>query len=98
VIRIDGREQFRHTASNLGEVLAAVGVHPFPVALGGHMHTRESIRYQSGSILTRFEGAAAIVGPSEAGSLEMTSGLTLYRVEDGTIDAGTFLPLDAPTP
>jgi hypothetical protein len=27
----------------------------------------------------------------------MTSGVTLYRVEDGRIDAGTFLPLD-PTP
>ena len=43
---------------------------------------------------TRFEQAAAIVAPSHAGPLEMRSGVTLYRVEGGRIDEGTFLSLD----
>ena len=80
------------------EVLARVAPHPYPLALGGHMHTRETLRYEAGAVVTRFEQAAAIVGPNEAGPLKMTSGVTLYRVEDGRIDAGTFLPLDPPSP
>ena len=61
------------------------------------MHTRESIRYEAEGSATRFEQAAAVVGPNEAGPLRMRSGVTLYHVKDGRIDAGTFLPLDAPT-
>ena len=96
LIRIGGKQQFRHSVSNLDEVLAAIAPHPWPLALGGHMHTRETLRYEAGPVVTRFEQAAAIVGPNEAGPLQMTSGMTLYRVEDGRIDAGTFLPLDPP--
>jgi hypothetical protein len=98
LIRIDGKQQFRHTVSNFDEVLAKIGGHPYPLALGGHTHARESIRYEAGPVVTRFEQAAAIVGPSPAGPLTMTSGLTLYRVVDGKIDAGTFLPLPPPAP
>ena len=96
LIRIAGKQQFRHSVSNLDEVLARIAPHPWPLALGGHMHTRETLRYEAGAVVTRFEQAAAIVGPNEAGPLVMTSGMTLYRVEDGRIDAGTFLPLDPP--
>jgi hypothetical protein len=98
LIKIGGKEQFRHSVSNLDEVLAAIAPHPWPLALGGHMHTRETLRYEAGAVVTRFEQAAAIVGPNEAGPLTMTSGVTLYRVEDGRIDTGTFLPLDPPEP
>ncbi len=98
LIRIGGKDQFRHSVSNLDEVLQAIAPHPWPLALGGHMHTRETLHYEAGAVATRFEQAAAIVGPNEAGPLVMTSGLTLYRVEDGKIDAGTFLPLDPPEP
>ncbi len=97
-IRIAGKEQFRHSVSNVGEVLATLAGHPYPLALAGHMHARETLRYEAGPVVTRFEQAAAIVGPNEAGPLTMASGLTLYRVADGRIDAGTFLPLDPPQP
>lgn len=97
-IKVGGKEQFRHSVANAGEVLAKLAGHNYPLALGGHMHTRETLRYEASPVVTRFEQAAAIVGPNEAGPLTMSSGLTLYRVEDGHIDAGTFLPLDSQAP
>jgi len=96
LITVGGKTQFRHSVANAGEVLKALAGHNYPLALGGHMHARESLRYEAAPVVTRFEQAAAIVGPSEAGPLTMTSGLTLYRVEDGKIDAGSFLPLEPP--
>ncbi|HEY3434517.1 MAG TPA: metallophosphoesterase [Solirubrobacterales bacterium] len=96
VIEVGSNLQFRHSVANFGEVLAKLAGHPFPLALGGHMHAREILRYEAGGVTTRFEQAAAIVGPNEAGPLTMTSGMTLYQVDRGRIDAGTFLPLDAP--
>jgi predicted MPP superfamily phosphohydrolase len=98
LIEVGDKTQFRHVVSNLGEVLARFGRHPLVLALGGHMHARESIRYEAEGKEVRFEQAAAVVGPSEAGSLHMRSGVTLYRVQDGGIDAGTFLPLEAARP
>jgi len=98
LIKVGGKVQFRHSTSNLDEVLARIAPHPWPLALGGHMHTRETLLYEAGPAATRFEQAAAIVGPNQAGPLEMASGMTLYRVVDGRIDAGTFLPLDPPQP
>ncbi len=97
LITVGGKTQFRHVVSNVDEILARFGRHPLVLALGGHMHTRESIRYEAEGSATRFEQAAAVVGPNEAGPLRMRSGVTLYHVKDGRIDAGTFLPLDAPT-
>ena len=64
----------------------------WPLARGGHIHLRESIRYGS-PVATRFEQAAAIVGPG-SGTVPAISGVTLYTVRDGAIDAGEFLPLD----
>jgi len=93
LIRVGGKDQFRHVVANVGEVLARLQGHPYPLALGGHMHAREALRFEAEGLLTRFHQAAAIVGPSEAGPLHLTSGLTLYRVQDGKIDDGTFLPL-----
>jgi hypothetical protein len=95
LIRVGDKTQFRHVVSNVGEVLARFGRHALVLALGGHMHARESIRYEAEGSRIRFEQAAAVVGPSEAGTLRMRSGVTLYRVQDGGIDGGTFLPLDA---
>jgi hypothetical protein len=42
----------------------------------------------------RFHQAAAVVGPSEAAGLKLVSGVTVYRVKEGRVDDGTFLPLD----
>jgi hypothetical protein len=94
LITVGGKTQFRHVVSNPGDVFARLKGRNYPLALGGHMHTRESLRYEAEGMTTRFEQAAAIVEGNEAGPLLMRSGVTLYRVRDGKIDEGVFLPLD----
>lgn len=91
VITVDGKTTFRHTVRNAAEVLARVKGHPYPVALGGHMHVPEHLRFEG--VPTRFEQAAAVVGPSSGGALDLPSGITVYRLTRGTIDRGTFVPL-----
>jgi Icc protein len=91
VITVNGKSNFRHNVSNAKEVLAAIGTARLPVALGGHMHTRESLRYEG--VPTRFEQTAAIVGPAGSGPMRFPSGFMIYRVQDGKIDAGTFVSI-----
>jgi predicted MPP superfamily phosphohydrolase len=94
LIDVDGRKQYRHVVSNRGDVFALLKGHPFPLALGGHMHTREVLRYEAEGLDTRFEQAAAVVGANEVGPLRMRSGVTVYDVRDGRIGEGRFIPLD----
>jgi len=91
VITVGGKSAFRHSVSNAAEVLARVGKHPYPLALGGHMHVREALRYAG--VDTRFDQAAAIVGPSEGGGLSFPSGISVYHVRHGRIGEATFVPL-----
>lgn len=91
VITVGGKAQFRHSVSNAKDVIALIGLTRFPLALGGHMHVREQLRYAG--IPTRFFQTAAVVGPSESGPLTMPSGVTVYRVRAGKIDDGTFVPM-----
>ena len=91
VITVNGVASFRHNVSNAAAVIAAIAPHPFPLALGGHMHTRERLRYEG--VATRFDNAAAIVGPSEGAGLNFPSGVTVYRLRDGRISEGQFVPL-----
>ena len=92
VITVNGMASFRHNVSNAAEVIAAIAPHPFPLALAGHMHTRERLRYEG--VATRFDNAAAIVGPSEGSGLSFPSGVTVYRIRSGRIDDGTFVRLN----
>ena len=78
--------------SNLPAVAAAIEPHPWPLALGGHIHLRELLRYGS-TVTTCFEQAAAIVGGG-SGPVPARSGITIYTVERGRIDVGEFLALD----
>jgi len=98
VITVRGKSDFRHSVSNAGEILTRIKGHPYPLALGGHMHVREALRYAG--VETRFDQAAAIVGPSSNGALNLPSGVTVYRVRAKTIDEGLFVPLgvDGATP
>ena len=91
VIKVGGRSLFRHIVSNLNDVRAAVGSREWPLALGGHMHTRESITFGS-TVRTRFHQAAAVVGPTD-NAIPAVSGVTLYRVKNRVIDDGEFIPL-----
>jgi hypothetical protein len=96
LITVGGRTQFRHTVSNALAVLRLFEGRAYPLALGGHLHMRETIEYAALGWTTRFQQTAAVVGPNQAEPLKMQSGVTLYRVEHGRIDSGTFLPLDDP--
>ncbi len=93
LIRVNGKLLFRHLVSNTPDVLAALRPHRLEIALGGHLHTREVLEYRTDEGLRRFHQAAAVVGPSKAGGLAMSSGVTLYRVKAGVVDGGSFLPL-----
>ena len=91
VITVRGKASFRHSVSNAREILAVIRGHPYPLALGGHMHVREILRYPG--VETRFDQAAAIVGNSGSAELTFPSGITVYRVRAGRIGEGEFVPL-----
>jgi hypothetical protein len=91
LIKVGERTVFRHVVSNFKDVLAVLQGREWPLALGGHVHTRESIRYES-AVRTRFHQAAAVVGPTQ-NAVPATSGVTLYRVKNKVIDDGEFIPL-----
>ena len=95
--RVDGKTTDRHTVANVLEVMSAMRGHRWVVALGGHMHTAEKLVFQTEGVPTRFEQAAAIVGPNGGDDLLAPSGITLYTVRNGVIDAGRFVRLDPPT-
>jgi Calcineurin-like phosphoesterase/N terminal of Calcineurin-like phosphoesterase len=94
LIRVNGKLLFRHLVSNSFDVLAALRPHRLEIALGGHLHTREVLEYQTDEGLRRFHQAGAVVGPNKTDVLTMASGVTLYRVRAGVVDGGTFLPLE----
>jgi hypothetical protein len=91
LIKLGDRTVFRHTVSNFKEVLPVLQLRDWTLALGGHFHTRESIRYES-AVRTRFQQAAAVVGPTD-NVVPAISGVTFYRVKNGVIDEGEFIPL-----
>jgi Icc protein len=91
VITVKGKASFRHSVSNARDVLTAIRGPPYPLALGGHMHVREILRYPG--IETRFDQAAAIVGSGGSGVMTFPSGITVYRIRGGRIEEGEFVPL-----
>jgi 3',5'-cyclic AMP phosphodiesterase CpdA len=95
VITVRGKAAFRHTVSNAADIIRRITAgHPYPMALGGHMHVREQLRYEG--VATRFYQTAAVVGPSDGSGLGFPSGFVVYRVRAGRIDDGRFVPLGLP--
>jgi hypothetical protein len=96
IVEINGRTVFRHVVTNAADVLRVLRTRRHALALGGHVHLRERIMFEVEGIQTRFEQAAAIVGPRPNAnkSLNFRSGVTVYRVKGSGIDAGEFVPLD----
>jgi Icc protein len=94
LITVRGKTVYRHTVSNAGDVLAVLRKHRYVLALGGHLHATERIEYEMAGVRTRFNQVSAVVGNSEGAGLESISGVTLYRVKDGEIDKGRFIPLE----
>ncbi len=95
IIRTDGTPRFRHTVHNAQAVLAILGDR-LEIALGGHIHRSERLRFETAAGTRRFFQTAAVTGPATGhGPLGHRSGVTQYRVSDGRVDDGTFIPLDA---
>jgi hypothetical protein len=94
LITVNGKTVYRHTVSNAGDVLAVLRKRRHVLALGGHMHATERIEYEMTGGKTRFHQVSAVVGNARGAGLESISGVTLYRVKNGEIDAGRFVPLD----
>jgi hypothetical protein len=86
--------QFRHVVSNAHELMELLQTHPYPVSLSGHYHARQIFHYEGTGQNTRFEQTGAVVGDGGEGSMLMKSGVVLYKVKNGIIDSGKFLPLD----
>jgi Icc protein len=93
LITVNGKTAFRHTVSNAGEVLAVLRQHRHVLALGGHLHAGEHIEYEIDGVKTRFNQTPAVIGPGGGAGLPWISGITLYSVRNGVIDAGRFIPL-----
>ena len=84
--------KYRHIVSNAQQVLAILKDHNYPLALGGHFHSRQRLLVEG--LATRFEQTGAVIGPSEESGIKMPSGIVVYNVKDGLIDEGHFVPLD----
>ncbi|HEX3868088.1 MAG TPA: metallophosphoesterase [Gemmatimonadaceae bacterium] len=94
LITVNGKTSYRHTVSNAGDVLSILRKHRHVLALGGHIHGTERIEYEISGVKTRFNQVSAVIAPPRGAGLQFISGVTLYRVKDGVIDAGQFIPLD----
>jgi hypothetical protein len=94
VITVGGRSVFRHVVSNADSVLSVLAKRNHVVALGGHMHIRESVTYQREGQVTRFENSAATVGPTRTGGRMFPSGFSVYDVANGRVSEATFVRLD----
>lgn len=96
LITVNGKTVFRHTVSNATEVLAVLRRRRHVLALGGHIHAVEHLEFETEGVRTRFNQSSAIVAPTDLGGMRFPSGVTLYTVRGGEIDAGRFIPLGAP--
>jgi hypothetical protein len=90
VIEVEGTRRFRHIVGNFADVAERFRGRPWTLALGGHFHARETIVLGERQPETRFHQTSAVVGHSA----NDVSGVTLYRVRNGVVDDGTFLPLE----
>lgn len=93
LITINGKPQYRHTVSNVGEVLAALGAHRWEIALGGHVHYRETLALDLGGKHIRFHQTGAIVGDGGAGPFTLPSSITVYTIRNGVVDDGRVVLL-----
>ena len=93
LITVRGRTQFRHEVSNAPEIATAMGRHRWEIALGGHVHHRESLSLQLAERTMRFHQAAAVTGTARKAGLVLPSGVTLYTIRDGHVDDGRFVPM-----
>jgi len=97
LIEIKEKTYFRHTVNNASDALNLLKKHNYCLALAGHLHATENLSYEMGGLRIRFNQSSAILGDVSYEGMKMISGVTLYRVKDGIIDDGKFIPLDKTT-
>lgn len=90
--REHGIMQYRNVVSNVNEVLAVLNKYNYILSLAGHYHYRQLFSFEG--MKTRFEQTAAEIAPVNKSYTSMPSGVTLYKVLNGKIDEGHFIPLD----
>jgi 3',5'-cyclic AMP phosphodiesterase CpdA len=95
--KVNGKKQYRHTVSNVLDVLATMRGHRYVLALGSHMHAPEHVSFVSDGVPVRSDVSAAIVGGQDVGPVIIPSGFTVFTVRDGNMDAGQFVRLDPPS-
>ncbi len=93
IITVNGKTSFRHLVSNASDVLTILRPHNHVLAIGAHIHAGERITYITDGAQTRFEQSPAIVGPSGIPPFTFPSGVIVYTVHAGKIDAGEFIPV-----
>ena len=93
LIEIGGKRVFRHVVANADTVLAILARQRHVMALGGHVHIGERLRYVRDGPETRFENSAAVVGPTNTGGRVFPSGFTVYSVSNGVVAEGRFVRL-----
>lgn len=98
LITVRGKTQFRHTVANAGGVIKMIGAARYEIALAGHVHIGERIAFELGGRPMRFHQGSATVSNARSGPFTFPSGVTVYRVTDGRVDDGTFVPLLPRTP
>lgn len=96
LITVNGKTTFRHTVANAADVLAVLATRRHELALGGHIHIVERLEYEREGQRTRFVTSAATVAPVQSGGRTFPSGVTVYTVRGGEVDAGRFVRLDPP--
>lgn len=90
--REHGIMQYRNVVSNVNEVLSVLNKYNYILSLAGHYHYRQLFSFEG--MKTRFEQTAAVIAPVNKSYTSMPSGVTLYKVLNGKIDEGHFIPLD----
>ena len=90
--REHGVIQFRHVVSNADEVMTILKPYNFVLSLAGHFHYRQLFSVEG--VKTRFEQTAAVIAPVKLPYTTLPSGVTVYKVVNGKIDGGQFIPLN----
>ncbi len=93
LISIDGKKQYRHVVSNAPAVMEVLKGKNYPVALSGHYHSAQQFSFESDDQKTQFHQTGAVVGPAYEGGIQMTSGVTFYRISGGKVVDRTFIRL-----
>ena len=89
--REHGVVQFRHVVSNADEIMTIFKPYNYILSLAGHYHYRQLFSVEG--VKTRFEQTAAVIAPVKLPYAILPSGVTVYKVVNGKIDAGHFIPL-----